>query len=344
MRELRVGFGSALEFWRKARAASPVRPCPEPDGRTYGQRTLTLSEQVRVALAACAVDGPLEVVCDDAAHRHTHELLADHVWTGPLGADHLLSLGSGVFVCRMPVVLVQLAQSLDEIELAEIALEMTGTYGVAPWTDEGMLGDLLPLVDPAELRGYAMACRALGVRGASRACRALRLVVPNSNSPRESDVAIALGLSRSRGGLMLEGFEMNKAIRLPGALAEQLGQSVVIPDFSWNDRTLVEYDSKFAHDTPESRARDERKRRAYQSFGFDCLTLTNEILRSNQRYEWFADDLQRSLGVTRRPLTPKMGDRRRQLRERLFGIESEDAPFRRWQDGNERRLMQKRRS
>ena len=325
VRELRVGFESALDFWRVARIAAPGRIVEVPEGKIYGARELSLSEQVSLACNLCNTEPPLDVVVPDAAHRHAHASLTDHVWQGPIGAERVFGLGSGIEVCRIPLVIVQLACSLDEIELVELGLEMSGTYGLSPRSSGGEPEDCRPLVSPSELREYALAARALGVRGAAAACRAMEFVVPNSNSPRETDIAIAFQFSRRQGGLMVGGFEMNKSIRLPESLAEQIGQSVIKPDFSWDNGTVVEYDSEQEHRTPEARARDERKRRAYQSVGMDCLTLTNDILRSNERYEWFAGELERSLGISRRDLTPAMAESRRQLRERLFGPETEGA-------------------
>ena len=325
MRELTVGFESALDFWRAARVAAPGRVVGEPEGKIYGARELSLSEQVSLACNLCNTEPPLDVVVTDAAHRHAHISLVDHVWRGPLEGEHTFGLGDGIEVCRFPAVFVQLALSCDEIELAELGLEMSGTYGLPPRSDDGVAENLRPLVAPSELRRYALAARALGVRGAALACQALELVVPNSNSPRESDVAIAFQLSRRQGGLMVGGFEMNRTIRLPDALADQIGQSVIKPDFSWHNGTVVEYDSEQEHSTPAARARDERKRRAYQSVGMDCLTLTNDILRSNERYNWFAGELEHSLGIYRKGISSAMAERRRELRERLFGPETEEA-------------------
>ena len=113
--------------------------------------------------------------------------------------------------------------------------------------------------------------------------------------------------------------------RQPYALADQIGQSVIKPDFSWHNGTVVEYDSEQEHSTPAARARDERKRRAYQSVGMDCLTLNNDILRSNERYNWFAGELEHSLGIYRKGISSAMAERRRELRERLFGPETEEA-------------------
>lgn len=120
------------------------------------------------------------------------------MWRGPLTREHLVDLGQGVSVCVMPAVFSQLAYSFDEISLVEIAYEMTGTYGIAPWEDDGAHARLEPLVDVAGLCGYATSARLLGVRGARRACAALDIVVPGSNSPRETDTAIFLSRKGER--------------------------------------------------------------------------------------------------------------------------------------------------
>lgn len=327
MREDRliVGYESALGFWRATRAAASVQHVLEPSGRTYGALRPSLSERVRRVLDLCGGKAPLDVVVSRKEERHNCDLIADHVWRGPLTREHLIDLEQGVAVCVMPAVFSQLAYSLDEISLAEIAYEMTGTYGIAPWEDDGAHARLEPLVDIAELCGYATSARLLGIRGASRACAALDIVVPGSNSPRETDTAIFLSLGRGRGGLGAAGFKMNVPVALPDRLASMVGQKTIIPDFSWPNGTVMEYDSDQEHQSPAARARDERKRRAYRAEGMDCLTLTNGILRSNRELNLFCEELEKSLGLRRAPASEHMLVRRRELRRRLFGLESESA-------------------
>ena len=88
----------------------------------------------------------------------------------------------------------------------------------------GFESDAEPLATMEELRAYASAARALGVRGAARAVRALGLMPDNSNSPKESCVGILLALPRVRGGAGVPGFRMNVTIRLPEELADTLGR------------------------------------------------------------------------------------------------------------------------
>ena len=308
--KLIVGYESALEFWRATRAASPAQGGIDPEGHVYGAVRLSVQAQANLALELCAASAPLHAVVQSKNVHHRCGGVVDHVWSGPLTSEHLVPLEQGIEVCKMPVVFVQLATMLSEVELAEIAYEMTGTSNLAP------------LLDVSDLRSYAKSAKLLRVRGAARACAALELVTEGSNSPRESDIAIFFRQTRAKGGVGLSGFSLNEAIHLPKKLAAEMGQKVTIPDFSWPNGTLVEYDSDEYHNTPAGRARDEKKRRAYQAVGLDCLTLTNDILKSNEKLNRFVEDLERSLGIRRRPPSERMLQKRADFRERIFGPES----------------------
>ncbi len=328
-RELKIGYESALDFWRGARAASGAQQILEEGGHVYGAAAMSLRELARRALTLCGSEPPLDVALPCGAARHGCDLIVDHVWRGPLGQEHVLALGDGISVCRMPVVISQLGGSLSEIELARLSYEMSGTYGLAPWTDKGKVQDVSALVDPAEIKGYATAARALGARGAARATFMSDLVVSGSNSPRETDIAIVLMLSRRKGGFYLGGFKMNYRIQVPARLRGLAGQNVLIPDFCWpNAMIIIEYDSNEAHTTPEAKARDERRRKAFEAMGYTVRVLTNDVLRSSMRLDAFMDDIARLLGRARRPASDEILASRRQLRNELFGPELIDEALR----------------
>lgn len=326
MKVLRIGFESALSFWRAVRVAAQPPRADEPEGRVYGTRELALGEQVARALDLCSVDGPLDVVVPDASSRLGRRGdVRSRVWAGPLLERHLFSVGDGISICRPEVTFVQLATIMGEVALAEVGYELAGSYALARNSPRGFESDVEPLATVEELRAYASAARALGVRGAARAIKALALVADNSNSPQESCVGVLLALPRVQGGAGAPGFKMNAPIRLPGELADALGQKTLIPDFSWPNGIVGEYDSDQEHLSPEARARDERKRRAFRAVGMDCITMTKGTFRSNVELNLFVSDLEGSLGLQRRPPTARILEARARLRERLFGPESEEA-------------------
>lgn len=314
-----VGFESALSFWRGARVGAAECPEETPEGRVYGVGSPDLADRARVALGQCGADSPLEVVIPDRSGRHGCELICDHVWKGPLSSAHLHGLGGDISVCRPAAVFSQMATVLDQIELLELAFELTGAYGLSPGSEEGFEGGMRPLATVEELVEYASAARALGARGARSALEALELVVPGSKSPRETDVAIFLEFGRVRGGADLGGFRLNERVRLPEPLARKMGQLSIEPDFSWPNGTVVEYDSEVWHRSAERRAHDEAKRRAYKSVGMDCLTLTKGMVADEFLLEGFVEDLTASLGIRRRPASPQMLAARQDLLARLFG-------------------------
>ncbi|WP_455139428.1 hypothetical protein [Thermophilibacter sp.] len=325
-RDLVIGYESALAFWRRARVGATPEPAgDDAGGRVYGTRRLTLSERARRGIEVCSCDGPLDVVRAGSGPRHNNKLIADHIWRGPIADQHLVSVGDGLWVCRAPLALAQLGASTDVVELAELAYELVGSYAVVPGSASGTVGDLEPLTSLEELRGYAADAAALGVRCADRVLDALDLVVPGSRSVRESDIGIMLSLSRVRGGALMRGFSLNAPISLPRSLAATIGQRRIIPDFSWPCGTVVEYDSTRWHQSPEARARDERKRRAYKQEGLDYLTLTRGILGSDAELDQFLEDLEQSLGIKRRAPSERMLSARHALRARLFGPELTEA-------------------
>ena len=314
-----VGYGSALGYWRAARVAGSGldEGCP---GKVFGARKLSLSEQTQRALSLCKSDRPLDAVIGDRAGHHNCQMIADHIWRGPLQAAHLLNVGSGIMICRPQVVFAQLAASLDEVDLALIACELAGTYGLVPWADEPLATRVSPLLDVAGFRGYASSAKALGVRGSSRALNALELAVDGSNSPRETAVAVILLLTRPYGGYDLPGFVMNQPIELPQELAEFVGAGALRPDFYWpTARLIVEYDSDAYHLNSRQKARDEARRLAFQAAGYELLTLNNEMLTDSDKLDTFMAEVARRLGVRRRMPSAHMLAVRRETCERLFG-------------------------
>lgn len=200
---------------------------------------------------------------------------------------------------------------------------MTGAYGL---DGEGeAVSDLRPLVSLGELRSYATAARACGARGAARVIRALDLVVPGSNSPRETDVALVLKLPRSRGGIAFPGFTLNARVRLPERAQRIASIRELRPDFHWAKWLLaMEYESDRYHLSPEAMKRDERRRRALEAAGYTVKHLTNDILMSDTQFNIFMTELVQVADPYRRPASDKMLARRAALRERLFGTQSEE--------------------
>ena len=298
-RTIVVGYASALDFWRSARIAG-AGPAGEPEGIVYGAcRDESLLARAKRAADLCGSGLPLDTVVRARGERRNCDALNDRVWSGPLSGQ-LTWLDNEAWVCSFPATFVQLASLLDEAELAALAYEACGTYGLPSTALYEGAQDLAPLTTVAELGSYASAARALGVRGAKRARSALELVADGSNSPRETDVAVLLSLSRRKGGYDLRGFEMNATIKVPKSQRAALGQATISPDFLWLDKKVsLEYDSNAHHLSPREKEHDEARRRVLENLGFRVFVMTNEVIRSDVKLSAFMQDLQEALGVRR---------------------------------------------
>lgn len=313
-----VGFSSALGYWRAARVAASEAE-DEPAGRVYGEQPLSTPERARRALAACLDDPPLDVVVPAAAARHNCEIVRDHVWSGPLPHGMTVGIGSGIQVCRIAAVLVQLARELDVIDLARVAHEVTGTYVETPWADDSFQSGVPPLAALSELTAYAQGARAVGTPGAARLLEALAVTGEGSNSPRESDISIALRLSRSKGGYGLRGFRMNPEVKLSQKGQEIIGRATLRPDFLFPNKAAFEYDSEQEHLDAGQHSYDSLRREALKASGYEVVTLTNGIVKDSDVLTSLFDGLARDCGIRRAPLSAAMAAKREGLVRRLFG-------------------------
>lgn len=318
-----IGFESALSFWRSSRVAQLVAGTDmtlEESGAVFGTGNKTLTERAHAALNACCCKGPLDVLLTQGGARHNCPLIRNHRWTGPSADGGLFKIDEQTYVCRMPAVLVQLASVWDDIEVATIAMEVLGTYGLSDQLERGWDVDLAPLVTYGELVRYIRAAMALDARGAHRAGAALELAAPDSNSPRETALAVYFNLSRRRGGAELRGFVMNRSIELTGEQRKIAGQDRVKPDFLWkSEHVTVEYDSDLSHLSSRQKTKDERRRSALESAGYKSLVVTNGITGDEIALNALTVQLERRLGYRRKPLSDRQVALRRMLVRRLFG-------------------------
>ena len=132
MKELRIGFESALAFWRAVRRAGAEPEAMDQGERVFGARDRGIAERVGSARALCGLEGSLDIVVPSASDRINSEHVRNRVWRGPVSERTLVRLGNGVEVFRPAAMLVQLGTVLDEIDLAEVAYELAGTYVVNP--------------------------------------------------------------------------------------------------------------------------------------------------------------------------------------------------------------------
>lgn len=298
-RNLRIGYGTALRYWRVARAGK-TGGIDAP--AHFGSRELSVRETVARAAGLCLVDGPLDVCAGRDATRPKARGLHPRVWSKDASPSQIACIDRGLEVCRPPLALLQVATLLDEVDLALLMYELTGTYLIRSWDDGDSESGYEPLEDIEDIRSFAQQARSKKVRGAARLLKAADLVVPNSNSAAESALALLLMLPRTQGGMGIRGFELNKRIPLSKEASAILGRSDMRPDFLWEAIMLaLEYNSIRYHLGRVAHTRDSRRQDALVHDGYDVVVLTRDQTIVKEELKTILGGIGRKLGLRRGP-------------------------------------------
>jgi hypothetical protein len=219
---------------------------------------------------------------------------------------------------------MQMAKTLDDIELLEIAFELCGCYSLHP-NAKGDPSERVPVSSPKQIEEFID--NVSGISGVRKLRNISRWILPNSRSPKESQLAIAAILPRERGGFGMPYPVLNPVIDVAPNIIPVLGSPKIIPDMFWKDQDIVfEYDSDFAHD--ESTAdHDARKRSAYQIMGLDLVSLTPDQLNDRAAFENIMGSLGRQLSPKQKPPTATELSKRLQLYKKLFSAPRHDRCF-----------------
>lgn len=186
--------------------------------------------------------------------------------------------------------------SLERLIL--LGFELCGTY--ASSGKSGFVPNSFALTTPAKIKRFVEG--APRCKGRSRALRAVGHVLPNSASPKESQLAMFLCLPYRLGGYGLQWPEMNRRIELDAATQFLLKKRFVVCDLYWSAAKLdLEYDSTEFHSAKEKLVADARRRAALESKGIASINVTSSQIAQPDEIEALAKTVARMLGKQMRP-------------------------------------------
>lgn len=223
-----LGYQSSLEFLCRERyfEASPLGSSdfflgqpPDPPGR----RTARVSALPTSVPTSDQIDGlldgplrgmsqPLHFLVANRSACHVTSRKVAHFWSTTPIRGSFVQIDENVFACSPELTFVQIARVLDTVELARLALELCGTYALAPHPDDPFRKHR-PATSVEHLRAFADRARIAGIRGTARAQAALSLARNGSASPTETVVALLLCCPYRFGGYGLPFPELNRPPR-----------------------------------------------------------------------------------------------------------------------------------
>lgn len=326
-RDVIIGGTSAIEFWRRAwlegnGSAVGLLGHAFPDDlledlaanpsllEDYAQLRPGSGARVgfspRALASLLGLSQPVELAVCHASARRRPDGLDVRMWPQGLVEGLVVHLEDNLYVCVPELAFAQLAGRLSRAELVELAFELCGDYvRLDGALFEGRhLGGEHALSSPCRLRA---ACELFGgFRGAQNARTAAEVALANSWSPRESQLAALMTLSRPLGGYGCPAPVLNERVYLEPELARIADRGYVVPDILYRDGGFcLEYQGS-QHGGSMARGRDDAKGNVLLMMGIETVRVWDEQLYDIPTMDGIAAYAYKKLGIWRRPASVKM--------------------------------------
>lgn len=316
-----LGYKSALEV---ARAVKPDDLTMAkgggrmlPDSAPSSTELRSVLERLEANHPGLHLERPVHLVVHNVSNYRGTELGKFHACTKAFSGKSLLRLND-VLVSTPELALVQAAtQEKNLVALLELGWELCGSYRTAR-TSLQPAYQVEPLTTTKALRDFVS--RNASLDGAGKVARILPYFADGSASPRETKLALILGLPMMHGGQGLGIPSMNHEVPANGAAWAISHRKSFRCDACWPEAKLdVEYQSKENHEGENSRIRDSRRANALVAMGWTVVGVTNDELDSLVAMDVIADGLRRHLGKRKRTSIPDHHARKLKLR-RCLGL------------------------
>lgn len=260
----------------------------------------------------------IHVVVSAKNRRHGRRQVSVHRWDGGANAPCFIELQPGLYVSSPALCFVQLCAELDLVGRIKLGFELCSSYAVR---ENGAISEAMPL---ATLEMLVRHAQEWPTAGSKRALQALEHVLEGSRSPKETELAMKLGLPCRLGGFGLSGFTMNPELTLGGFGQKITGKAYCVPDLLWPEHKVdVEYNGRDWHSSPEQRESDLRRRQALAAEGYTVLTVGQRDIESPASLKAVADEISRITAGRR--LRPRAADYERKSMELYAAFAAEGA-------------------
>ncbi len=290
--ELYLSHNSALEFWRVIRAEKGLA------GKRLRPLRLPVQSQKAEELRTDDLGGlslPLHILVGSKNARKARADLCCHVSSDLYPSGSFIKGSSGLVVSSPELCFLQMADKLSFGALIELGFEFCGTYRMGNRGDEakGFREDK-PLTSVAKLSAYLK--KAPAVRSKKSAQRALRFIIENSGSPRETVLAMLLSLPYKLGGFGFKAPVLNYPIEVTSGAKRGASKKRHRCDLYWpEEKVAVEYDSEAYHTEASQIVRDAIRRNRLSSTGIIMITVGKEQVSEVKKLHELAEVLRRLL-------------------------------------------------
>lgn len=263
---------------------------------------------------------PIDILVPGAESRRISQSIRCHLRTGAVPKGAFYREGD-MLVSSPEYLFLQMASGLTVSQLVALGCELCGAYVLLPQgvRHPAALDDfpkrLYPLTNTAKLQAFADAAE--GVKGRTKALRALRFVVDGSRSPMETMTYMLLCLSPLLGGYGLPKPEMNASIPLDEEARTIAHRTTCEGDLCWRDGKLdIEYHGE-VHVGSVKMKDDVGRTRGIEAMDWHVMTLTSQQVFDQEEFEVVVKDAAKRIKHRLYPRVLEAAPARTQLREEL---------------------------
>lgn len=287
-----ISHNSAADFWR---TVYPVhrRPSRPAHCSAFEEGTVFASSASDVWGLAPTWVNPRFLKSENGVFHVLSLLHSDHSrsdahmthsWTTPLPEGSLFALDENVYVSSPEFTFLQLAHSLDFLQLIAYGFELCGTYVFDEHLERGFNTRNVPLVTLDELNNFVESAERSS--GRAKARKALRYIQEHSASPMESVCALLLSLPYRYGGYALPKMLLNTKIDVPRSLEVLCPSGYVRADLRVPDTMFViEYLGGYDHSGWASMQADRGRVVALAEMGFEVVELSSRQVWNLEAFE-----------------------------------------------------------
>lgn len=205
---------------------------------------------------------PYDVLSKDNKKVHKLNCLKIHKSNLKYPKNSFRKINELVYIVSPELLFLQLAGTLNFVDLLLAGFELCGNYALSNNKEEGLNTNVRALTIPDDILIYLKKINKINklCKNISNAMKAIKLIKENSNSPQESRLYIFLCSPHYIGGYGISGIFLNRAVELSHEAKSMLPQHTIIPDLS-NPKTkiAIEYDSSVYHEDPRQNQKDKMR-------------------------------------------------------------------------------------
>lgn len=315
-----------MEFWRTKRSHSQTRALLARRGEPGGFRSDSHREAKPGAndleridrLGLAQHSDQVHLIVPDVSSRVRTARITCSVFDKRIPPSAFVNVGDGVFVASPELCLLFEARATAFANLVETGYEFCGRYRLSALPNDDMMPDQLPLTTVSKFQSFLSRTRSFS--GVDTARTAVPHILPNSESPKESELSILSSFPGRLGGYGFPQAMLNHPVRISEkARGRDVGRTCRC-DLFWPDAKLdVEYDSRLHHAGEAEQVKDSARRTALAYAGILVITVTSEQLHTRSEMDKVAHAMAKRLGRRYRSRASDWELKQIRLRSQLFG-------------------------